>query len=202
MAGGQYGEDRILNFVFKGKRNGLVVDVGAANGVDGSNSWMLIHRYEWRGILIEPEPAQYADLKMMYQENLRVECVNVAIDKEAGVKDFYCCGQLSTLREEYITHAKALHNAEYTQTKVETVTLTALLTNYFLSEKNKRDAIDFMSIDAEGMNYDVWLTLDLNIFLPKLVCIEGSGYAMHGYKELCRTPGNTLYLREDLCDPL
>jgi len=61
--------------------------------------------------------------------------------------------------------------------------------------------IDFLSIDAEGMDYEVWKSLK-GRWMPKLICIEGKGYKMTGYVELCRMTGNTFYMREDVCPKL
>ena len=119
MSGGQYGEDALLGLFFRGVSTGLVVDVGAADGETGSNSWMLLKRPE---------------------RNL---------------------------------------------TKV-------------LTEFGVREEIDFLSINAEGMDWEVWQTLDKVIYNPKLVCMEGHGYQMKGYYEFCCVGGNTFYLRGDI----
>lgn len=197
MSGGQYGEDRILNLFFKEQETGLIVDVGAAEGYWNSNSLMLLQRPGWKGILIEPEPSQFAELQERYKDNKNVTLVNRAIGPNEGEHILYCGKQVSTFKTDLKKACEEAHGIDYTQTTARIQTLTNLLI-----ELNLQEEIDFISIDAEGMNYEAWQTLDTSKFFPKLVCIEGKGYRMPGYKEFCLTRGNTFYLREDLCDPL
>ena len=197
--GSQSREDRIIELVFPARehRFGFIVDVGAADGIDNSNSYHMLKRPGWGGVLIEPEPTQYKDLEARYRGRDNVVCQNLAIGTGPPKQTLHCGMQSSTLqRKHYETH-KDKHDVNYTgQVQVRVMTLTDLLV--FLNV----ETIDFISIDAEGMNYPVWQTLDLSIFQPKLVCIEGGKFVMHGYRELCRLPGNTFYIREDLCNPL
>lgn len=61
----QHGEDGILEFLIEGlgdKLNQSVLEVGAWDGIDGSNSWTLWHDRGWKGFLIEGDPAKYQDL--------------------------------------------------------------------------------------------------------------------------------------------
>ncbi len=196
--GSQYGEDRILNLFFRGQERGLVVDVGAADGAINSNSWTLLQRPQWKGILIEPEPSQFQELRALYEGREDVRCIQCAIGMKRGKQLLYCERQASTFSEAHRKAYQEVHQLKYDQTvKVPMRRLTGLL-----SELGVDETIDFLTIDAEGMNYEVWESLDKKRFSPRLVCIEGKGYRMDGYRELCLTRGNTLYLREDLCDPL
>ncbi len=194
---GQHGEDRILSLVFRKQAMGLLVDVGAADGFYNSNSIGLLKRPRWEGILIEPELEQFLLLEDRYKDNPQVTCVRCAIGVEEGKKTLFSSGQVSTFKQKVKEAAEAVHKVSYTTQEVEMLTLTRLL----IKLSAFRD-IDFLSIDVEGMNYEVWLSLDKSMFSPKLVCIEGKGYAMHGYRELCRLGANTFYLREDACTAL
>jgi FkbM family methyltransferase len=191
---GQYGADRILGLFFRDQPQGFLVDVGAADGYWNSNSIGLLKRPEWSGILIEPEPKQFEKLLAMYEGREGVVCIPCAVGLDEGPHTLYCAGQVSTLQEDTRRAAKIKHGVSFTKTRVQVRTLTHLLEG-----ANVKREIDFLSIDAEGMNYDVWESLDKKKFSPKLVCIEGSGHVMHGYKRFCTNGGNVFYLREDLC---
>lgn len=197
MLGGQYGEDRILKLFFRSQAKGFLVDVGAADGKDNSNSYMLLCRLGWRGILIEPESSQFAELSELYVGETRVQLVNCACGKEEGARTLYSGRQVSTCVPEFKAQCEARHKIEYQEEQVQVKTL-----QHVLEEKGVPREIDFMSIDCEGMNFEVWESLDQSIFCPKLVCIEGKGFRMGPYVQLCRMTGNTFYLREDLCDLL
>lgn len=64
----QYDEEHILDFFFKKKKDGFVVDIGAADGVSNSNSRKLILD-GWSGLLVEPNPNNYNKLVNLYNEN-------------------------------------------------------------------------------------------------------------------------------------
>jgi hypothetical protein len=49
----QFGEDRVLWNIFRGRCNGFFVEVGAYDGVHLSNTYFL-EQLGWRGLLIEP----------------------------------------------------------------------------------------------------------------------------------------------------
>ncbi|HUI61784.1 MAG TPA: FkbM family methyltransferase [Steroidobacteraceae bacterium] len=57
------GQDRFLfeNF-FRGRRNGIFVDVGAGDGETGSNTLFFERFMDWRGLCIEPRPEAFAKL--------------------------------------------------------------------------------------------------------------------------------------------
>lgn len=194
---GQHGEDRILKLVFRDRPTGLLVDAGAADGWANSNSIMLLQRPGWRGVLIEPEPVQFQKLQQRYKDRHGVTCANLAVGKTSGQRTFYCGGQVSTFCPEVKHSAEVNHGIVYSEIKVRMVPLSELLLNLGI-----REPIDFLTIDVEGMNYEVWQTVNTSIHSPGLVCIEGHGYAMHGYRELARLGCNTFYLREDLCNQL
>jgi len=196
---GQYGEDRILKLFFRDKKWGFLVDVGAADGFWNSNSIGLLKRPGWQGILIEPETSQFQELQKRYEGREGITCVQCAIGLEEGESTLHCSKQVSTLKEDLREAAIAQHGVGFHTEQVQVRTLTNVLEEYKLGN---RYPIDFMSIDAEGMNYEVWQSLDTKKFSPKLVCIEGKGYAMHGYKQLCQMTGNTFYVREDACPKL
>lgn len=197
MFGGQYGEDLILKLVFKNIQTGFLVDVGSADGGINSNSYMLLQRPGWKGILIEPEADHYTGLLERYKDRQGVTFVNCGIGKAIGMQTFYRGGQVSTFKEDTKKACEDMHDIKYIETKVQMRNLTDVL-----QELNAPKHIDFMSIDCEGMDREVWRTLDLEIYCPKLVCIEGKGHMMLGYREFCRTVGNTFYMREDVCHSL
>ena len=68
----QYGEEKIIDNFFKGKRRGLCIDVGAADGIRFSNSRRLIESMDWAALLIEPHPTYFRQLVHLYKNNENV----------------------------------------------------------------------------------------------------------------------------------
>lgn len=194
--GSQYGEDTILQEFFKDQQYGIVVDVGAADGFDNSNSYELLKRPNWTGLLIEPEITQFEKLKNRYQNNSRIKCLNCAIGKESGTQKFYTCLQVSTLKEYWKKNCESTYNVTYGETLVNVNTLTNVLFSWFQEfySIGILPEIDFLTIDCEGTDFEVLQSLDLRIFRPRLICLE-CATNIPGYKELIKTTGNTLYVR-------
>jgi len=193
VGSGQHGEDRLLHLFFRDQAEGILVDVGAADGYMNSNSIGLLKRPGWSGVLVEPEPSHFRALSERYRERDGVVCLPCAVGDGPVWQTFFCGGQVSTFDLDVKKAAEDVHKIEYTTAKVEVYALTALLDDLRMAD------IDFLSIDAEGRNYDVWMTLDRSKHAPRLVCIEGKGYRMDGYIQLCRCGCNTFYVREDQC---
>jgi len=192
---GQHGEDRILALFFGAQSTGLLVDVGAANGYDNSNSIGLLKRPGWRGVLIDPLPEHAAELRTRYAGRDGVFIVDAGIGQREGMTQFHCGGQVSTFDAATRKAAEDVHHIAYRTISVQVRTLTSVLDGAGLAGQ----CVDFLSIDAEGRNYDVWQALDKAKYMPRLVCIEGHGYSMPGYVELCRCGCNTFYARSDQC---
>ena len=55
-------DKQIVNF-FKQKKSGSFLEIGAADGIDQSNSFLLERKYNWSGYLVEPVKNQYESCK-------------------------------------------------------------------------------------------------------------------------------------------
>lgn len=74
----QAGEDGVLERVFQtlGIRDGWCVEFGAWDGRKFSNTYDLITRQGWRGVLIEASARKHQDLLATYARNERVTSLN------------------------------------------------------------------------------------------------------------------------------
>jgi len=198
VQGGQYGEDRILEKFFQDQHEGYVVEIGAADGEDNSNSWHLLKNPLWSGLLVEPEPSQYAVLKERYKDRIGVETVNCACGPKTGEGNFFIGRdghkQGSTMSPEW----KARLEKDYGATYPESIKVRVMTLNDLFMLQGVPQVLDFLSIDCEGMDYPVLQSINWNIWKPKLICMEGSGFQLpKEYKEYCMTRGNTFYVRID-----
>ena len=60
------------------------VDIGAYDGVKGSNSYFFEKRLNWKGVLIEPSRKQFKEL----QKNRSTDCINTAISNKVELVEF------------------------------------------------------------------------------------------------------------------
>ena len=75
----QHNQDQFLNeHIFNNKKEGVFLDIGAYDGIEGSNSYFFEKELGWKGICFEPIPKLYQRLK----ENRKCISINAAAWKE------------------------------------------------------------------------------------------------------------------------
>ncbi len=89
----EHGEDGIIEKIFKilGEESRWCVDLGALNGVHGSNVWHLIKERDWLGVLIEADQTYFEKLQQEYAGVERAHCVNafVSFDGEDSLDKIF-----------------------------------------------------------------------------------------------------------------
>ncbi|MEH6764504.1 MAG: FkbM family methyltransferase [Aequorivita antarctica] len=169
----QHADDYIAWQLLGRERDGLVVEVGAFDGVHLSNSFAF-EQIRWNSICIEPSPAIF---KFLEQNRPAAININNAIvgDENISEIDFYAeeIGVLSGCNydEEDVKKRYENRGLEYTEPKKIKITATTLSS---LFGKLKVDTIDVLSIDVEGFELEVLKGLDLKSFNVKLFIIEAN----------------------------
>jgi len=192
----QYEEDVILMQRFGDKPNGFVVDVGASDGMTGSNTFYLTWD-GWGGVLIEPEKTQFELLQRLYADRPDVVCLNEAIGIASKVVPFYVNGPYSTLSFAWQQACIKEYDICY-QEVIETVRLRRLGVLLRVAKAPKH--IDFLSVDCEGWDLEVLQSMDWEHFDVDLICVEGvdCGKFLHslGYSLWASTRGNLFYAKD------
>jgi FkbM family methyltransferase len=156
-------QDIILQYF--GNRKGFFLDIGANDGQTLSNTYAL-QLQEWKGVLIEPSEEAFNRIKVRYG----VQKFNVAIGTEDGHCTFHEMGNhlnagdvslLSTIKK---TELKRWPGVEFKERMTEVWTYKTLLKHSPLK------FFDFISIDAEGVDYEILEQIDLKY--TDMVCIE------------------------------
>jgi FkbM family methyltransferase len=152
-----------LNFM----RNGFFVEIGATNGLDGSNSFLMENSFGWKGILVEPALGWHAELflnrpktiiekKCIYKDsNSLLDFVEVGGTGLSSIKDLSMNDDFSHLREKGKTY------------KVGTISLNDLLSKY-----NAPSMLDYLSIDTEGSELEILSSFDFARFQFKVITCE------------------------------
>lgn len=170
-------EDVILNRVFKGKKDGFYVDIGAAEPIVDSVTY---HFYclGWRGINVEPSPV-FDELakNRPYDINL-----NKAISSNKGEIDFFYFKNtgLSSIRKENLEYYNIEDisktnsfldsiNSEVIKLVVEAVRLEDVFDQYCDGKE-----IDFLKVDVEGAEELVLESNNWSKFRPKVLVIEAT----------------------------
>lgn len=145
----QSGQDAFLEErVFRGKRNGVFVEVGGYDGLTGSNCLFFELMRGWTGLLIEPSPNFFKQAAAFR----RATCLQLAVADKEGEAEFLEVeqgySQMSGLTASYdpglreTVEADPRHKGNLIT--VETRTLPQILDEHALSE------VDYVSLDVEG----------------------------------------------------
>jgi FkbM family methyltransferase len=174
----------VLN-TLNSKKNGYFVEIGAHNGVDLSNTYMFEKYYNWNGMCIEANPHTYNDLI----KNRKCVCVNALLDSGNYTKSLNCIGEMSFIsNENNSSFVKKLednlvsNNIKYDVIKQNTCSLESVFNSYDVP-----DIIDYMSIDIEGMEYDVLKVFPFSKYHINTLTVEHNAphYGVH-YREKLR----------------
>lgn len=155
------------------KKKGFFVEIGAQDGISGSNTYMLETEFDWNGIVVEPSRTY----ETILLENRKCQIENSAIWSETGITFLFAdlghsgLSSLKNFMGEGI-HGKTRSESDFHEYEVKTLSLNDLL--------QKHDApkiIDYLSIDTEGSEYEIIEKFDFNKYDVRVLTIE------HNYEE-------------------
>jgi len=198
----QHHQDEFIISYFKGKRNGVFVDIGAHDGITLSNTYVLEKELGWTGICIEPMPHQYKAL---------VECrdcitCNCAIYDTNGTEKFTMVDfdgypdMLSGITKD-ITPAHMtgiLSESSRMGAKLKYIDVQTRVLNEIL-EENEIYEIDFMSVDVEGAELKVLNTVNFDKFHVKVIVFENGESSPH-VRDFLKSKGFVFHKRLGIDD--
>lgn len=82
----EHGEDGIIKRIFEiiGEGSRWCVELGALNGVHGSNVWHLVKEKGWSGVLIEADKTYFERLQQEFADTSGASCVNAFVSFEGA----------------------------------------------------------------------------------------------------------------------
>lgn len=169
----QAGQDRYLDeHVFERKRNGVFVEIGAYDGVTGSNCLFFEAMRDWSGLIVEPSPVQFHAMT----EFRRSAYVQAAIGPEEDIMDFIHVTQgytqMSGLSETYddAILGSVRNNPHHQEeiVKVSTRRLDKLLREHDILQ------VDYCSLDVEGAELLILSSFPFDAFDISVWTIENT----------------------------
>lgn len=127
--------------------NGIFVDVGAYDGIQTSNTYLL-EQLGWNGICIEAHPQYFSELK----KNRRCSCVEKAVTDHQGVVTF----GIDSIGGDKIVNCDTLDN--------------------ILKQSLCPKKIDYLSMDIEGHELTVLKVFPFENWNINLITIEHNLY--------------------------
>ena len=193
-------EDNIVLEYFPKDYIGTCIEIGAANGIAGSNTYMFEQK-GWECLCVEANP----NLANKCSQ-IRKNTLNYAVGKEnsplvnftifdVGYNNESAISSLNVDQRLVESHKHLIQNTY--EISVELKTLDTIL-----GEVNLFNYIDYVSIDTEGTELDVLKGFDLVKWKPKVLLIENNYEDMEikeylkqfGYKKTLRHHVNDFYL--------
>jgi FkbM family methyltransferase len=166
----QDGEDMILKTLFEQKKNykGFFVDVGAHHPVRFSNT-KYFYKRGWNGINIEPTPSAIGAFKTFRTRDINL---NIGVGPKKEKLKFYCFNEpaLNSFSKE-VSERIDQDATKYRIIKtldIEVLPLGEVFDLYLPKEKK----IDFLSIDVEGLDYQVLLSNNWEKYKPDVILVE------------------------------
>lgn len=158
-------EDVVLHRVFRDRKDGFYIDVGAWDPVVDSVT-KFFYDEGWSGINIEPNECFY---RKLMQDRPRDINLNFALGEREEDRPFYLFEEYghSSFDESARDHFARL-GYEAKQSKVKVTTLAAICRDYV-----KRQ-IDFLKVDCEGWEKFVIRGADWDRFRPTVLVIEAT----------------------------
>ena len=150
-------QDLFALWHLQSKRQGTFVEVGAGDGVNLSNTYLLEKEYAWKGLLVEPNPQFHTQIETSRSAALDRRCVTGTTGETVTLN---CTDKPEFSRIERSApdiHDEAGTRNIISQIEQTSVCLEDLLTAYGLANT----PIDYVSIDIEGLELEVVSSFDL-----------------------------------------
>jgi FkbM family methyltransferase len=176
MSYSQIGQDLRVIQTYNNKEDGFFIEIGASDGINLSNTYLLETKYKWKGICCEPVPNKFKELVNNRPNSI---CYSEAVFNQSGLSlNFDIANNFDLLSgiSEYIDAYKSTVDKNKTSIEVQTISLLDVL-----EKSNAPKFIEYMSIDTEGSELEIIKNFDFEKYTFGLIDIE------HNYIEPRRT---------------
>ncbi len=150
------------------------VQVGAFDGITNDPIHRMVKRYDWAGVLVEPQAAAFARLTATYAGHPKLQLRHAAVGDRDGTAVLYSVAdapawvdQLASLDQDTLLgHDRpGLElGARLIETEVDVLTFDSLLRGV--------DRVDLLQIDAEGRDGSLIAMFDLDRWRPSIIQFE------------------------------
>jgi len=174
----QCGEDLIIDFIRKNILNledFTYLDIGA-NDPFYINNTALFYKLGYKGVLIEPDIKMFNKLK---RKRPKDKVLKLGVAEHSGDSVIYIMepSTLNTCSFEEAKSYERLGHKIIRKRKIQTKNINSIIKENFESYPN------FLSIDVEGLDYEVITSLDLEEYKIDIICIETLNYTENNKAE-------------------
>jgi FkbM family methyltransferase len=157
-------DKKLLNYI--NYKNGFYIDCGANDGVNQSTTWYFEKSLNWHGVLIEPVPEVYNELKNNRNNNNYF--YNYAL-----VSKKYNQQEINfTFNNKDSLQAKKRLDSGQLKKNEKIITVKCKTLENILDNKKIPKLIDFFSLDVEGYEFEVLEGINFNSVKFKYILVE------------------------------
>ena len=168
-------EDSVLLRWFKGLCGGTYLEMGALNGLSGSNSYLFNKQLGWKGLLIEPSPNQFNDLVRNRPDELAT--VQAAVCDSEQTLHYVNKGAVGGIWEFTTPSYRASWWKNITLDSPEVLTISCKPMSKILDQHvGETVYFDFYSLDVEGAELTVLQSIDFDKVGFGIIFLEASGH--------------------------
>lgn len=172
----QLGQDKLFNERFLlNKKNGFFIDIGAHDGMTGSNTYFFEKELEWKGLCFEPLPHLFKQL----QECRDCICINACVGSVNGTVQFLhldsCDEQLSGMCDTYdqrqldiVMNDISIYGGKSVMIELPCVRLNDILDRYGVTH------VDYLSLDTEGSELEILKSIDFSKVTIDMMSVENN----------------------------
>ncbi|HXB29259.1 MAG TPA: FkbM family methyltransferase [Puia sp.] len=172
--------DRILKIA--GESNiKTFVQIGSNDGIKNDPLHRYIKKNNWKGILVEPDKANFLKLRSNYMQLNGLIFENVGIGPERGEMLFYRLKDITESEPGWYDQVGSfdkktfIKNIEYGKELDKRIVSESLpvITFYDLLQKNNFNQVDLLHLDTEGFDYKILGSIDFSKYNIRVVVFEG-----------------------------
>lgn len=162
----QEGEDMILARLFAAKATGFYIDIGAHHPKRFSNTYFF-YKKGWSGINIDPMPGIMGVFNEVRPRDINIE---IGIGNCESELTYYMYNESALNSFDEKIHQDVVSKGIYHLIGTKKIKVSRLET--VLDNVQGIQEIDFMNIDAEGLDLDVLRSNNWDKYRPKYVLVE------------------------------
>ena len=157
------GVDLIVDYIFKSKKNGFYLDVGAQHPISNNNTYILFKK-GWNGINIDLDKKNIDLFNIVRPNDINLNFAISDIEEEVDLFYYHDSSPINTLSK----NVSDFQNAKVNKVKkVQTKILSDVL-----DEINLQNRIDYMNLDVEGYEERVLKGFNIKKYMPYVISVE------------------------------
>lgn len=189
-------EDLIVDRIHGKKKKGFYVDIGAYHPTRLSNTYRF-YKKGWRGLLVEPNPTT---IDQFCKIRPRDQYLNIGLGKNNEIMDYYVflIPALNTFLEGEAKQSQTKGHKLQNIIKIKVIPVVSFIKKYLTNNLT----IDILSIDCEGMDFEIltewdWENHPLSVLIIEKLK-EPDFIVKKGYRLAGKTKHNQIYVNNDV----